>query len=105
MKPGGKGYFGCFSPTRTPTKERLLLEPWLAPELINPEVIYHAVIDGWRDYNGEFTKESDLFAFGCLAVQVKLYLSYLDVCKQIMFVLDLFRKPTYLAALSITEKG
>ena len=82
MKSGGKGYLGCFSPTRTPTKERLLLEPWLAPELINPEVIYHAVIDGWRDYNGEFTKESDLFAFGCLAVQVKPYLSHLDVCKQ-----------------------
>lgn len=82
MKQDGKGYFGGFSPTRAPTEERLLSEPWLAPDLFNPEVIYHAVIDGWRGNNGEFTKESDLFAFGCLAVQVKPHLSYRYTCQQ-----------------------
>ncbi|KAF5362254.1 hypothetical protein D9756_002527 [Leucocoprinus leucothites] len=70
VKPDGQCYFGEFSPTRTPTRERLLSESWLAPELFNPRVICDALIDRWRDYYGEFRAECDLFAFGCLIVQV-----------------------------------
>ncbi|KAJ3564101.1 hypothetical protein NP233_g8516 [Leucocoprinus birnbaumii] len=70
VKPDGLLYFGDFSPLRAPTRERLLQEPWLAPELHNPKVMRESLDDGWREYYGEFRKESDLFAFGCLVIHV-----------------------------------
>lgn len=71
IKANGKCCLGEFAPTHHPTADQLVdTEAWLAPELFDSQRIRNALIDGWRDYSGEFTKASDTFSLGCLAVQV-----------------------------------
>jgi len=71
IKANGKCCLGEFAPTQKPTADQLVdTEAWLAPELFDSQRIRNALIDGWRDYSGEFTKASDTFSLGCLAVQL-----------------------------------
>jgi hypothetical protein len=55
-----------------PSREQLSSESeaWYAPELFDPNRVVNARMDGWGNYAGQFTQSSDIYAFGCLMVQV-----------------------------------
>ncbi|KAF9447716.1 kinase-like protein [Macrolepiota fuliginosa MF-IS2] len=71
IKADGKFCLGEFAPARLPSPDCLVeAEAWSAPELFDSGRIRNALIDGWRDYAGEYTYASDLFAIGCIAVLI-----------------------------------
>lgn len=46
---------------------------WIAPELVDVELMYRRIVDGYRrhEYQGEFKKESDVFALACTVIEVR----------------------------------
>lgn len=76
MRPDGSCVLGVFSDEDAPSADTLdHFGAYLAPELINPPAYYIFALDNYRsgEYAGEYRLESDIYALGCTAIEVRPY--------------------------------
>jgi len=73
VKEDGTCFLGEFASEEIPSKETLTrFANWTAPELMDVESFWKIRVDTYRDhdYNGEYKRESDIFAMGCTALEI-----------------------------------
>lgn len=74
VRPDGTCVLGVFSEEDAPSADTLdCFGAYLAPELINPPAYFIFAIDNYRsgEYAGEYRLESDIYALGCTAIEVR----------------------------------
>ena len=74
MRPNGTCVLGEFSDEDAPSTDTLdRFGAYLAPELINPPAYFIFALDNYRsgEYAGEYRLESDIYALGCTAIEVR----------------------------------
>jgi serine/threonine protein kinase len=74
VKNDGTACLGEFSDERKPTTDTLTqYANYIAPELVDVSKLYKITVDHYREmeYEGEYRTASDIFALGCVMIEVR----------------------------------